>query len=78
MNAMTQSNDPSVKGSRAASARHASIDGSVFLAAVSIVADTVQFLDSPGERPGAWAGDDPDAGELVGVGPGDGAEESGF
>jgi len=46
--------------------------------AVSIVADTVQFLDSPGERPGAGAGDDPDAGELVGVGAGDGGEDSGF
>ena len=45
--------------------------------AVSIVADTVQFLDSPGERPGAGAGEDPDGGELVGVGV-DGSEESGF
>jgi single-strand DNA-binding protein len=46
--------------------------------AVSIVADTVQFLDSPGERSGAGVGDDPDAGELVGVGAGDGTEESVF
>jgi single-strand DNA-binding protein len=45
--------------------------------AVSIVADTVQFLDTPGERSGAGAGEDPD-GELVGVGTGDGAEESVF
>jgi single-strand DNA-binding protein len=45
--------------------------------AVSVVADTVQFLDSPGDRPGAGGGEDPDANELVGVGAGD-AEESVF
>jgi single-strand DNA-binding protein len=44
--------------------------------AVSVVADTVQFLDSPGERSqaAAAAGEDEtsatDAGELVGVGAG--------
>jgi single-strand DNA-binding protein len=46
--------------------------------AVSIVADTVQFLDGPGGRSGAAAGEDPDAGELVGVGAGDGAEDAAF
>jgi single-strand DNA-binding protein len=46
--------------------------------AVSIVADTVQFLDSPGERSGADADEDPDGRELVGVGAGDGTEESVF
>jgi single-strand DNA-binding protein len=50
--------------------------------AVSIVADTVQFLDSPGER--SHGGDDDDAGtdrssaELVGVGAGDETAESVF
>jgi single-strand DNA-binding protein len=39
--------------------------------AVSVVADIVQFLDSPGDR----ASDD---GELVGVGAGEGSEESVF
>jgi single-strand DNA-binding protein len=39
--------------------------------AVSIVADTVQFLDSPAERSAGTAGaDDPDSEELVGVGAG--------
>jgi single-strand DNA-binding protein len=44
--------------------------------AVSIVADTVQFLDSPGERSRALAGSDEEqtgpteGGELVGVGAG--------
>jgi single-strand DNA-binding protein len=43
--------------------------------AVSIVADTVQFLDSPGERHGdADGADDSSAGELVGVGVGDEVE----
>jgi DNA invertase Pin-like site-specific DNA recombinase len=45
--------------------------------APSVVADTVQFLDGPGDRPGAGGGEDPDAHELVGVGAGD-AEESVF
>ncbi len=40
--------------------------------AVSIVADTVQFLDRPGDRGGPEA-EDSGSGELVGVG-----EESGF
>jgi single-strand DNA-binding protein len=44
--------------------------------AVSVVADTVQFLDGPGDRPGAGGGED-HAHELVGVGAGD-AEESVF
>ncbi|HEY4429085.1 MAG TPA: single-stranded DNA-binding protein [Solirubrobacteraceae bacterium] len=39
--------------------------------AVSVVADTVQFLDTPGERSA-------DEGELVGVGAGDASEESVF
>jgi single-strand DNA-binding protein len=39
--------------------------------AVSIVADTVQFLDSPGERTA-------DEGDLVGVGAGDDGEDSVF
>jgi single-strand DNA-binding protein len=39
--------------------------------AVSIVADTVQFLDTPGDRPA-------DDGELVGVGAGSDSEESVF
>jgi len=40
--------------------------------AVSIVADTVQFLDSPGERAGGAAeADGPEDGELVGVGAGE-------
>ena len=39
--------------------------------AVSIVADTVQFLDSPGDRPEAGAeGEDGDGEEPVGVGAG--------
>ncbi len=44
--------------------------------AVSIIADTVQFLDRPGERDGSDDQDAPD-GELVGVGAGEG-EEIGF
>src|SRR5271167_4619510 len=38
--------------------------------AVSVVADTVQFLDSRGEHAGTEPGDDqePEGGELVGVG----------
>jgi single-strand DNA-binding protein len=49
--------------------------------AVSIVADTVQFLDSPGgrsERMAGSDGDDAEAGELVGVGAGDTSDESIF
>jgi single-strand DNA-binding protein len=50
--------------------------------AVSIVADTVQFLDSPGERShggdGDDAGTDRSAGELVGVSAGDETGESVF
>jgi single-strand DNA-binding protein len=45
--------------------------------AVSVVADTVQFLDSPGEHSGAGGEEDPEDHELVGVGAGD-AEESVF
>jgi single-strand DNA-binding protein len=43
--------------------------------AVSIIADTVQFLDSPGEHPERTNGSD---GELVGVGAGETSEESVF
>jgi single-strand DNA-binding protein len=39
--------------------------------AVSVVADTVQFLDTPGDRPAEDR-------ELVGVGAGEGSEESVF
>src|SRR5271154_7583255 len=43
--------------------------------AVSVVADTVQFLDSPGDRSGQSEGlggsDEPADGELVGVGAGE-------
>jgi single-strand DNA-binding protein len=48
--------------------------------AVSIVADTVQFLDSPGhlERSAGSGGEDTEDGELVGVGAGDTADESVF
>jgi single-strand DNA-binding protein len=48
--------------------------------AVSIVADTVQFLDGPGERlPGAGAGSEEDEDrELVGVGAGADEEDPGF
>jgi single-strand DNA-binding protein len=47
--------------------------------AVSVVADTVQFLDSPGDRSAGGPGgiEDPEADELVGVGAGE-AEESVF
>lgn len=48
--------------------------------AVSVVADTVQFLDSPGERSqselsGAESGDDEAGRELVGVGVGVGEDD---
>lgn len=49
--------------------------------AVSIVADTVQFLDSPGgrsERSDGAGGEDAEAGELVGVGAGDTSDEDVF
>jgi single-strand DNA-binding protein len=43
--------------------------------AVSIVADTVQFLDSPGERSQLGAGDGEDGGEEDGSAGGEGARE---
>src|SRR2546421_3038839 len=46
--------------------------------AVSIVADTVQFLDSPGERNGDAAGPHDASAELAGVGAGEEAAESVF
>jgi single-strand DNA-binding protein len=45
--------------------------------AVSIVADTVQFLDRPGDRNGSEPHDG-DAGELLGVGAGGEIEDAGF
>jgi single-strand DNA-binding protein len=49
--------------------------------AVSIVADTVQFLDSPGgrsERGSGAGGEDAEAGELVGVGAGETSDDDVF
>jgi single-strand DNA-binding protein len=46
--------------------------------AVSIVADTVQFLDSPGGRSDRNGSSDGEAGELVGVGAGETTDEDVF